>query len=174
MAPFNRYQTLDVARAVSHSPRRDEIALYTGNDDNIIVDLLTAYRFNINGRMVEKRIVGGLLGHWAVWTSKAVELLGAMKAQRNHETVSTDWFTTNAQVTDANAVIFDAKNNFQGCIPGIHEILRRQGLMENILCLNPNETLSPGQAEEIGRICRDYPHLHDDSFVKANISKWVG
>ncbi|MET7259622.1 dihydrodipicolinate synthase family protein, partial [Dyadobacter fermentans] len=149
VAAFNRYQTLDVVRAVAHSSRRDEIALYTGNDDNIVADLLTPYRFEIDGELVEKRFVGGLLGHWAVWTEKAVELLTSVK-----HTLATGYadaasmLATNIAVTDMNAAIFDPANAFHGCITGVHEVLRRQGLMDGIWTLNPKETLSPGQAEE--------------------------
>ncbi|GGM93394.1 dihydrodipicolinate synthetase [Dyadobacter beijingensis] len=166
IAAFNRYQTLDVVRAVAHSGRRDEIALYTGNDDNIVADLLTPYRFEIDGKSIEKRFVGGLLGHWAVWTEKAVELLVAVK-----HTLATNYadidvmLSTNIAVTDMNAAIFDPANAFHGCITGVHEVLRRQGLMEGIWTLNPKETLSPGQFEEITRVIEAYPNLVDDAFV---------
>lgn len=168
MAPFNRYQSLDVVRGVCHSSRYEEIALYTGNDDNIIPDLLTTYRFNVDGEVREKEIVGGLLGHWAVWTQKAVTLLEEIKQckqQKDYEGI-TKLLTRGIEVTDTNAIIFDEKNNFHGCIPGIHEILRRQGLLEGRWCLNPDEELSPGQMEEIDRIYNSYPHLNDDAFVK--------
>lgn len=164
VAAFDRYQTLDVVRAVIESDRRDEIALYTGNDDNIIGDLLTPFRFKVNGEYKEKRFVGGLLGHWAVWTSKAVEQLEEIK--KLDKSIPEHFLTLGAEITDANAVIFDAANNFHGCIPGIHEILRRQGLLEGRWCLNTEETLSPAQMEEIDRIYESYPHLHDDAFVK--------
>lgn len=173
MAPFNRYQTIDVARAVCYSPRRDEIALYTGNDDNIVNDLLTIYRFMVDGRPVEKRIVGGLLGHWAVWTRKAVELLEEIKRVRQSGTIDSEWLTRNVKVTDANAALFDPAHGFAGCISGIHEVLRRQGLMKGIWCLNPHETLSPGQAEEIDRVYRDYPELNDDAFVREHLAAWM-
>ena len=168
IAAFNRYQTIDVVRAVCNSPRRDEIALYTGNDDNIIGDLLTPYQFNINGKKIEKRFIGGLLGHWAVWTSKAVELLKEIKSGiTDYESL----LTKNIAVTDMNAVIFDAKNSFHGCIPGIHEVLRRQGLLEGTWCLNPQEQMSDRQSEEIDRIYNDYPELTDDNFVKTFLEK---
>lgn len=173
LAPFNRYQTIDVVRAVCSSSRCDEIALYTGNDDNIINDLLTTYRFQVNGKQVEKAIVGGLLGHWAVWTQKAVELLAEIKSIRGHAEISREWLTRNVEVTDTNAAFFDTANQFAGCIPGIHEVLRRQGLMRGTWCLNPHEVLSPGQAEEIDRMYTDYPHLHDDAFVKAHLEEWL-
>jgi dihydrodipicolinate synthase/N-acetylneuraminate lyase len=175
MAPFNRYQTIDVVRAVCHSSRRDAIALYTGNDDNIVIDLLTTYRFEVNGEWVEKRIVGGLLGHWAVWTHKAVELLDEIKRERRAgaANLSWTWLARNVQVTDANAALFDPAHRFEGCIPGIHEVLRRQGLLAGIWCLNPEERLSPGQTEEIDRVYREYPHLHDDDFVAQHLQEWL-
>lgn len=173
IAPFNRYQTIDVVRAVCYSSRRDEIAIYTGNDDNIINDLLTTYRFEVAGETIEKTIVGGLLGHWAVWTKKAVELLEEIKLARKHGELSKEWLTRNVQVTDTNAAFFDPAHQFKGCIPGIHEVLRRQGLLQGIWCLNPNETLSPGQMEEIDRVYRDYPQLHDDDFVSEHLAEWL-
>jgi hypothetical protein len=173
IAPFNRYQTLDVVRAVCCSARRDEIALYTGNDDNIVNDLLTTYRFTVDGTTVEKRIVGGLLGHWAVWTKKAVELLSEIKKIRSDERFSREWLTRNIEVTDCNAAFFDPAHHFEGCIPGIHEVLRRQGLLPGRWCLNPDEELSEGQMEEIDRVYRDYPHLNDDEFVKAHLNEWL-
>ena len=173
MAPFNRYQTIDVVRAVCYSKRNKEIALYTGNDDNIVNDLLTKYCFEINGVKVEKRMVGGLLGHWAVWTQKAVELLEEIKRDRDKTTMLTNWLQRNVEITDSNAAFFDPAHHFEGCIPGIHEVLRRQGLLEGRWCLNPKEELSPGQMEEIDRVYRDYPHLQDDDFVKQNIQKWL-
>lgn len=173
MAPFNRYQTIDVVRAVMHSSRREEIALYTGNDDNIVNDLLTVYRFQVNSQPVEKRIVGGLLGHWAVWTRKAVELLEEVKRVRGEEALAAEWLTRNIEVTDSNAAFFDPAHHFEGCIPGIHEVLRRQGLLEGTWCLNPREQLSEGQAEEIDRVYAQYPHLHDDDFVRAGLREWL-
>lgn len=166
VAAFNRYQTLDVVRAVCASGRHDQVALYTGNDDNIVADLLTAYRFNVNGKIIEKRFVGGLLGHWAVWTGAAVKLLNRIKqAVANNNDIG-ELLSVGVKVTDMNAAIFDAANNFRGCIAGIHEVLRRQGLMEGIWCLNPDETLSPGQLEEIDRVCNAYPELTDDEAVR--------
>ena len=171
VAAFNRYQTLDVVRAVCASNRHEEIALYTGNDDNIVADLVTRYRFNINGRDVEKRFVGGLLGHWAVWTGAAVRLLDRIKTSRDDQQALAELLTTGIHVTDMNAAIFDATNTFHGCIPGIHEILRRQGLLEGTWCLNPNEKLSAGQENEIDRVCKAYPELTDDEDVKAFLEK---
>jgi hypothetical protein len=172
VAPFNRYQTLDVVRAVCHSSRSQEIALYTGNDDNIVADLLTTYRLVVNGELVEKRIVGGLLGHWAVWTKKAVELLEEIKRSRNNGDKGLDTLLTKGiEVTDANAAFFDAAHGFRGCIAGIHEVLRRQGLLAGRWCLNPEEELSPGQMTEIDRVYAQYPHLHDDAFVKQHLAR---
>jgi hypothetical protein len=173
IAPFNRYQTLDVVRAVAEAGR-DDIALYTGNDDNIVADLLTPFCFQVGQRRVERRIVGGLLGHWAVWTKSAVELHAACrKAARSGSAVRSELMRLGVQVTDANAAFFDAANGFAGCIPGLHEVLRRQGLFEGIWCLDPKECLSPGQAEEIERVYRAYPELNDDSFVEQNRDDWL-
>jgi hypothetical protein len=167
VAAFNRYQTLDVVRAVCASARKDSIALYTGNDDNIIADLITTYRFKIDGKHVEKRFVGGLLGHWAVWTKAAVALFESIrKDTAGNGQSEKKWLAEGVKVTDMNAAIFDAANVFHGCIPGIHEILRRQGLLEGLWCLNPDEKLSAGQLEEIDRVCTAYPELTDDAFVE--------
>jgi hypothetical protein len=165
MAPFNRYQTLDVVRAVAESGRAGEIALYTGNDDNILVDLLTPFRFG-NTTM---RIAGGLLGHWAVWTRRAVELLQRVKQQPELQ----EALTLAIEITDSNAAFFDSANSFHGCIAGIHEVLRRQGLLAGCWCLNPKEELSPGQMAEIDRVYRAYPHLNDDAFVQENLDRWL-
>ncbi len=173
IAPFNRYQTLDVVRAVVESGR-DDIALYTGNDDNIVCDLLTPFRFERHGRPVTRRIAGGLLGHWAVWTHKAVELLRDCQAiMRENAAIPPRLMTLSAQVTDANAAFFDAANGYRGCIAGLHEVLRRQGLFENILCLDPAEGLSPGQSDEIDRVYKAYPHLNDDAFVRNHLDGWM-
>ncbi len=172
IAPFNRYQTLDVGRAAAESGRSD-VALYTGNDDQIVLDLLTPFRFLHEGRVVERRIVGGLLGHWAVWSRRAVELLDACHAAIRANAVSAELLRRAAEVTDANAAFFDAANNFAGCIAGLHEVFRRQGLFEGIWCLDPGETLSPGQAEEIERVYCGYPHLNDDDFVAAGRDEWL-
>lgn len=159
VAAFNRYQTLDVVRAICDTDRADEIVLYTGNDDNIVADLVTPYRLEKG----EKRFTGGLLGHYAVWTHKSVELFRQI---REGNTDLDTLLATGVEVTDMNAAIFDPKNAFKGCIAGIHEVLRRQGLMKGIWCLNPHEQLSPGQAEEITRVMNAYPHLVEDEFVK--------
>ena len=172
VAAFNRYQTLDVMRALCNSPRKDEVAMYTGNDDNIVADLLTPYQFKINDLKVEKRFVGGLLGHWAVWTRKAVGLLAEIKETLQSEHASLEkLMARNVEVTDMNAAIFDPANAFHGCIPGVHQVLFRQGLLDGIWCLNPKEILSEGQTEEIDRVCAAYPHLIDDDFVKELLSK---
>lgn len=168
VAAFNRYQTLDVVRAVCASSRAAEIDLYTGNDDNIVADLLTKYSFTVEGKVVEKEFVGGLLGHWAVWTHKAVALLEEIKqCKANRYEGASALLTKGIAVTDMNAAIFDPAHSFHGCIPGIHEVLRRQGLLEGRWCLNPKEELSPGQMEEIDRVCNAYPELIDDEFVKS-------
>jgi hypothetical protein len=171
VAAFNRYQTLDVVRAVCQSDRADDIALYTGNDDNIVADLLTPYRFEHNGKIVVKKFVGGLLGHWAFWTRKAVELLDQLKSIEPH--AMSAMLARGIEITDANAAVFDPANDYHGCITGINEVLRRQGLLRTNLCLEEKEHLSPGQAEEIDRVHKTYPHLHDDSFVKENLARWL-
>lgn len=172
IAPFNRYQTIDVVRAVTESGRED-IALYTGNDDSIVVDLLTPFTFDTGGRRVTRRIAGGLLGHWGVWTRRAVQLLEEIKAARQSPTLDATWLERAIAVTDMNAALFDAANGFRGCIPGILEVLRRQGLVPSIHCLNPHEVLSPGQAEELTRVTQAYPELVDDEFVAANRDRWL-
>ena len=173
IAAFDRYRTLDVVRALAESGRED-IALYTGNDDNIVNDLLTPYRFFRGGRLVECRIVGGLLGHWSAWTRRAVQLLERCKAHASDETpIPSDLLALNVAVTDCNAALFDAANGFRGCIPGVHEALRRQGLLEGTWCLDPEEALSPGQAEEISRVSAAYPHLMDDEFVQTHLDEWL-
>ena len=174
ISPFNRYQTLDVLEAVAHSGRAGEVALYTGNDDNIISDLLTRYEFNINGRPVSLRIVGGLLGQWACWTKRAVEYLARIKSIRASNTpVPQQMLTLANQLTLANKAIFDADNHFAGCIPGISYVLKQQGLLKEVITLNPDEQLSPGQADKIDKIRSNYPHLTDDDFVKDNLHKWL-
>jgi dihydrodipicolinate synthase/N-acetylneuraminate lyase len=173
IAPFNRYQTLDVVRAVVESGR-DDIALYTGNDDNIVPDLLAPYCFPVGGRTVERRIVGGLLGHWAVWTRGAVEILETChEAVAGGKPVPASLLALGNAVTDANAAFFDAANGFAGCIAGLHEVLRRQGLLEGTWCLDENETLSPGQLPEIDRVYAAYPYLNDDEFVARNRDEWL-
>ena len=172
IAPFNRYQTLDVIRGVVLSGRAEEISLYTGNDDNILVDLLSEYHISVGDKLIKKRIAGGLLGHWAVWTHTAVKLLEKIQ-DNNLQGNMQEILALANQITDANAAFFDAANHFKGCITGIHEVLRRQGLLEGTWTLNKNETLSPGQKLEIDRVYRSYPHLNDDAFVKENLDKWL-
>jgi len=167
IAPFNRYQTIDVIRAVSDSGRAGEIALYTGNDDHILLDLLTEYDFGGE----EMRIVGGLLGHWAVWTKCAVSQLASVKAAGAK--VSRELLTLAQQITDANAALFDPAHEFRGCIAGINEVLHRQGLLQGRWCLDPHEDLSPRQSEEIDRVCKLYPHLQDDDFVREHLDEWL-
>lgn len=171
-APFNRYQTLDVVRAAAFSTRADKIALYTGNDDNIVLDLLTKYKFTLDGKTYEKGFVGGLLGHWSVWANTAVKLFEMLKGVSKDEYIKEDLLTLAMEVTDCNAAFFDTANGFKGCIAGLHYVLKKQGLMEGIWCLNEEETLSPGQLEEIERVYRLYPHLNDDEFIKNNIENW--
>ncbi len=167
IAPFNRYQTLDVVRALAQSGRAQDLALYTGNDDNILNDLLTKFDFGTQ----PLRIAGGLLGHWAVWTKTAVSHLAL--AKQHSDPVPAELLTLAQQITDANSAIFDSAHYFKGCIPGIHEILRRQGLLEGRWCLDPEEELSPGQSAELDRVCESYPHLQDDAFVKEHLDEWL-
>jgi hypothetical protein len=172
IAPFNRYQTLDVVRAVAESGR--DIALYTGNDDNIVLDLLTPFSFEAKAQQRPQRIVGGLLGHWAVWTKRAAELLDECHSIVDGDrSVSANILEKAVQVTDSNAAFFDAPNKFAGCIAGLHEVLRRQGLLEGIWCLDHHETLSPGQMAEIDRVYLAYPELNDDEFVREGHDAWL-
>lgn len=173
IAAFNRYSTIDVVRAVAESGR-DDTALYTGNDDNIVVDLLTPFRFPCGGRTIERRITGGLLGHWAFWTRRAVELLEKCHAvAASGQPVPAEMLTLAVETTDANAAVFDVANNFAGCVPGVHEVLRRQGLLEGTWCLDPHETLSPGQSRQIDRVTQSWPHLTDDPFVAEHRDEWL-
>lgn len=168
-APFNRYCTHDVMRAVAHSSKRDNITLYTGNDDNIVMDLVSTYSFNVNNEVVKLGFKGGLLGHWAVDTYSSVQLLNKLKSK----TMSLEEISIiNAQVTDANSAYFDVAHSFKGSIAGINEVLRRQGLLQGNWCLEDKEVLSDGQFEEISRVRSSYPHLTDDDFIKENINKW--
>ena len=170
VAPFSRYHTIDVLRGLADSGRVQDIALYTGNDDSIVLDLLTKHVFS------EKEIVfaGGLLGHWAVWTREAVKILDTCKRLRDsNDSIPQAMLSLAIEVTDCNAAFFDVQNNFAGCIPGIHEVLRRQGLLEGSWCLDSRETLSPGQSSEIERVYSAYPHLNDDVFVAENLDRWL-
>lgn len=172
LAPFNRYQTIDVVRAVTDAGR-DDLALYTGNDDTIVADLLTPFTFAHQGKPVTRRIVGGLLGHWGVWSHAAVQLFRETQSAAQQPEFSARWLERAVAVTDMNAALFDAANRFHGCIPGILEVLRRQGLVESVHCLNPAEVLSPGQAEELTRVCHTYPELTDDAFVAQHLTRWL-
>jgi hypothetical protein len=173
IAPFNRYRTLDVVRGVVEAGAADRVTLYTGNDDHIVLDLLTPFTVMTAGEPRTVRIRGGLLGHWSVWTRRAVELLERIHAVVDSETVPADLLALASQVTDCNAAIFDVANDFHGVIAGCHEILRRQGLLEGIWCLDPAESLGPGQGAEIDRVYAAYPHLNDDDFVRANLDRWL-
>jgi len=173
IAPFNRYQTLDVVRAVAESDRGRQIALYTGNDDNILMDLLSEYAIPTVHGLRRLRLVGGLLGHWACWTRPAVALLERCRDLRERDQLPADLLSLAHQITDCNAAFFDARNNFRGCIPGIHAVLQRQGLLANLACLNPTETLSAGQRQEIDRVMAAYPHLNDDEFVSQHLDQWM-
>ena len=171
IAPFNRYRTLDVVRGIAESGRED-IALYTGNDDNIVGDLVTPFSATVKGAPVTRRIVGGLLGQWAVWTRSAVTTLDRLKKLRD-SAIPESVLRDGAALTESNAAIFDAANAFAGCIPGIHEVLRRQGLLAGVWCLDEQETLSPGQREEIDRVLAAHPRLTDDTFVAEHLDRWL-
>jgi hypothetical protein len=173
VAAFNRYATLDVIRAVAEVGRADDVALYTGNDDNILLDLLTPYTVRAETGTARLFMAGGLLGHWACWTRSAALLLERCKRQRMRSSVPTELLTLAAQVTDCNGAFFDAGNQFAGCIAGVHEVLRRQGLLANLVCLDEQQHLSPGQLEEIDRVYRSYPELNDDAFVAEHLDDWL-
>jgi hypothetical protein len=173
IAPFNRYRTLDVVRGVVAAGAEERVTLYTGNDDHIVLDLVTPFAVRRRGETVIVRIRGGLLGHWSVWTRGAVQLLARIRAAVLAGAIEPELLALDARVTDANGAFFDVANDFSGCIAGCHEVLRRQGLLEGIWCLDPAEKLSPGQAEEIDRVCADYPDLADDAFVRENLARWL-
>ena len=173
MAPFNRYRTLDVIRGVVEAGAEDRVTLYTGNDDHIVADLLSPFTFVRDGKPVTVRIRGGLLGHWSVWTHAAVQLLDRIHAAVAQGSVPMELLALDAQVTDCNSALFDVAHDFHGCIAGCHEVLRRQGLLEGIWCLDPNETLSPGQAGEIDRVLCEHADLADDAFVRVNLERWL-
>ena len=170
VAPFNRYRTLDVVHGVAEAGAQERISLYTGNDDHIVLDLTVPFRTEAG----ELRFVGGLLGHWSVWTRTAVEILERCRAVRGLDDVPAELLALDSAVTDCNAAFFDVANGFHGVIAGCHEVLRRQGLLDGRWCLDPEEDLSPGQAEEIDRVCRVYPELADDDFVAENLERWLG
>jgi dihydrodipicolinate synthase/N-acetylneuraminate lyase len=174
IAPFNRYRTLDVVRGVVAARAEDRVTLYTGNDDHIVLDLLAPFAVKRDGEDVVVRIRGGLLGHWSVWTRGAVQLFERIRAAVASGAIDPALLALDARVTDANAAFFDVANGFAGCIAGCHEVLRRQGLLEGIWCLDPSEGLSPGQAAEIDRVSAAYPELADDAFVRENLARWLG
>ena len=177
MAPFNRYRTLDVVRGVVAAGAENRVTLYTGNDDHIVLDLLVPFVVQRNApqglQSVEVRIRGGLLGHWSVWTRKAVEQLQALHRAVAAGPIAPELLALDSRVTDCNSAFFDVAHDYAGCIAGCHEVLRRQGLLEGIWCLDPHETLSPGQAQEIDRVCREHADLADDDFVARNLSRWL-
>jgi Dihydrodipicolinate synthetase family len=173
IAPFNRYRTLDVLRGVAAAGALDRITLYTGNDDHILLDLTLPFDLRDNGVTTRAYIRGGLLGHWSVWTASAIKQFEMCRAARGKDSLPADLLALDARVTDCNSAFFDVANNFHGCIAGCHEILRRQGLMQGIRCLDPDEGLSPGQLAEIDRVCREHADLADDAFVAAHLQKWL-
>ena len=173
IAPFNRYRTLDVLRGVAAAGALDRIALYTGNDDHILLDLTLPFDLRDNGVTTRAYFRGGLLGHWSVWTASAIKQFERCRAARGKDTLPADLLALDARVTDCNSAFFDVVNNFHGCIAGCHEILRRQGLLEGIWCLDPAEGLSPGQIEEIDRVCNEHADLSDDDFVTTNLERWL-
>lgn len=173
IAPFSRYRTLEVVRGVVEARAEDRVTLYTGNDDHILLDLLVPFAVPRNGEDVIVRIKGGLLGHWSVWVKRAVELLDRVHEAVRSRRVDLDLLQHDSRITDCNAAFFDVANDFRGCIAGCHEVLRRQGLLEGIWCLDPEETLGPGQTEAIDRVYRSYPDLNDDAFVRANLARWL-
>jgi hypothetical protein len=173
IAPFNRYRTLDVLRGVNAAGALDRIALYTGNDDHILLDLTLPFDLRDKGITTRTYFRGGLLGHWSVWTASAIRQFERCKAARHKDTVPADLLALDARVTDCNSAFFDVANHFHGCIAGCHEILRRQGLLRGIWCLDPAEGLSPGQMQEIDRVCREHADLSDDAFVAAGLEKWL-
>jgi dihydrodipicolinate synthase/N-acetylneuraminate lyase len=173
IAPFNRYRTLDVLRGVLAAGALDRVALYTGNDDHILLDLALPFDIRENGVTTRVYFKGGLLGHWSVWTASAIKQFERCKAARHHDSIPADLAALDARVTDCNSAFFDVANSFHGCIAGCHEVLRRQGLMQGIWCLDPNESLSTGQKQQIDRVYREHADLSDDAFVSANLNKWL-
>lgn len=174
VAPFNRYRTLDVMRGVVEAGAENRITMYTGNDDHIVLDLVTPFTFMREGKPVTVRFTGGLLGHWSVWTKGAVDIFQRCREAAQSDAVAADFLSLDSRVTDCNSAFFDVANNFHGCIAGCHEVLRRQGLLEGIWCLDPDEGLSPGQSQEIDRVLAQHADLSDDAFVKANLERWLG
>ena len=174
IAPFNRYNTLDVVRGVAAARAEDRVTLYTGNDDHIVLDLLTPFSVRRGGETIDMRIKGGLLGHWSVWTKSAVDVFEQCKRAANGAPVSAGMLALDSKVTACNQAVFDVANDFHGVIAGCHEILRRQGLLEGIWCLDPHEGLGAGQSDAITRMAQEFPELTDDAFVAANLSRWLG
>jgi len=176
VAPFNRYRTIDVVRGLVEARAEERVLLYTGNDDHIVLDLSLPFAAMRDGAPVTVRFRGGLLGHWSVWTASAVAQLARIKEElaAGDGRPSLDLLALDARVTDCNSAFFDVANNFHGCIAGCHEVLRRQGLLEGIWCLDPAEGLGAGQAGEIDRVCRLHPDLGDDAFVARNLARWLG
>ncbi|SHG66124.1 dihydrodipicolinate synthase family protein [Bradyrhizobium erythrophlei] len=173
IAPFNRYRTLDVLRGVAAAGALDRIALYTGNDDHILLDLTLPFDLRDRGVTTRAYFRGGLLGHWSVWTASAIKQFERCRAARHKDTVPADLLALDARVTDCNSAFFDVANNFHGCIAGCHEVLRRQGLLEGIWCLDPAEGLSPGQLQEIDRVCNEHADLSDDDLITSNLERWL-
>ena len=173
VAPFNRYRTLEVVRGVAAAGALDRIALYTGNDDHILLDLSVPFDVRTNGTTARAWFRGGLLGHWSVWTASAITHFHGCRTARQSGSVPADLLALDARVTDCNSAFFDVANGFRGCIAGCHEVLRRQGLMQGTWCLDPDEGLGPGQIEEIDRVCREHADLSDDAFVFANLGRWL-
>lgn len=173
VAPFNRYRTLDVVRGVAEAHAEERVSLYTGNDDHIVLDLVTPFTVMRDGAAVTVRFCGGLLGHWSVWVRSAVELLARVKREIGSGAVSEALLALDSRITDCNAALFDVANDFRGCIAGCHEVLRRQGLLQGIWCLDPEETLSPGQMDAIDRVCAVHADLTDDDFVRTNLERWL-
>jgi dihydrodipicolinate synthase/N-acetylneuraminate lyase len=173
VAPFNRYRTLDVFKGVVAAGAAERIALYTGNDDHIVLDLCLPFDVRHEGKTHRLEFRGGLLGHWSVWTKSAVELFERSRAAKDAGRIDQDLLALDARVTDCNAALFDVANNFHGCIAGCHEVLRRQGLLEGIWCLDPQEGLSPGQAQEIDRVLSEHADLSDDAFIAAKVDRWL-
>src|SRR6201985_1005443 len=173
IAPFNRYRTLDVLRGVAAAGALNRVALYTGNDDHILLDLTLPFDLRDRGVTTRAWFRGGLLGHWSVWTASAIKQFEMCRAARGQATLPADLLALDARVTDCNSAFFDVANNFHGCIAGCHEILRRQGLLKGIWCLDPDEGLSVGQMAEIDRVCREHADLSDDVFVAAGREKWL-
>jgi hypothetical protein len=173
IAPFDRYRTLDVVKGVVAARAEERITLYTGNDDHIVLDLAVPFSVKRDSEEVRVRIRGGLLGHWSVWTKTAVQLFEKIALAIRNKSIDENLLALDSRITDCNSAFFDVAHNFAGCIPGCHEVLRRQGLLEGTWCLDPNEKLSPGQSEEIDRVYREHGDLADDAFVRANLERWL-